>query len=82
MKRPRLLIGLLVGLHVVLAALILWRYAAVDLRDQWQILPFFVVSATQGNLLGFWTALGGKRTFWRVVFATAGIVLHFLKKRL
>lgn len=78
MKRSHLLIGILVGLHIVLAALILWRYAAEKEGDQWQMFTLFAVSASQGNLLGFWTALCGKRTPWRVVTATVGIVIYVI----
>lgn len=75
MKRPRLLIGILIGLHVVLAALILWRYGTMQ---PYEIIGLdallIVLLPSQGNLIGFWTALGGKRTPWRVTFTVVGIV--------
>jgi hypothetical protein len=75
MKRPRLLIGILAGLHIVLAALVLWRYAFIEAfhRRPTDLLDMLLLS--QSNLLGFWTALGGKRTPWRVTLTVVGIVV-------
>ena len=76
MKRPRLLIGILVGLHVVLVVLILWRYPMPGPNDVGPLdLSLFMLLPSQGNLLGFWTALGGKRTPWRVVSTVIGMVV-------
>jgi len=76
MKRPRLVIGILVGVNVALAALVLWRIARLtpdnDTPFDWLL---FMVVPSQGNLVGIWTALGGKRTPWRAVVTVVCVVV-------
>jgi hypothetical protein len=84
MNRSHLIIGTLVGLHVVLAVLVLWRFETLVLwrfetaarqRDVGPLdVSLFMLFPSQGSLLGLWTALGGKRMFWRIVITVVGLV--------
>lgn len=74
MKHPRLIIGILAAVHLLLTVVVIPRLNVrvglpPSLRD-----ALLMLAPSQGCLCGLWIALGGKRTPWRVLFAIVGFV--------
>lgn len=72
MKRRWLLIGLVVAANV-LAALVFALYEPMGGPETWTYYALAGMQPSHGSLLGFWAALGGKATPWRLVVAVVGV---------
>lgn len=71
-------IASLVAVHVVLNVLACWMQHSqlIYKISGWLDIPLVMLFPSQGALLGFWIALGGKRTSWRVLLTVGGIVAY------
>jgi hypothetical protein len=77
MKKPRLIVGILAVVHLVLAAMVfLIIYNFPPSPDFWWISVFpLMILPCQGNLVGIWTTLGGKGTPFRVMLIVVAFVI-------
>jgi hypothetical protein len=76
MKRPRLIVGILAAVHLVLAGMVSFSHkspSAVDLSSAGAF--FLMLLPSQGNLVGIWTALGSKGTPFRVMLIVVAFVI-------
>ena len=71
-KRRWLLIGLVVAANV-LAALVFALYEPWWGTVTWSYYALAGMQPSHGSLLGFWAALGGKASPWRLVVAVVGL---------
>ena len=70
MKSPRLIVGILAVVHLVLAVVVYCYPPPLD----WLGYPLFMLFPSQGNLIGIWATLG-RRPPLRVALAFIGIVV-------
>lgn len=73
MKRPRVIVGILVIVHLLLAVIAICYFEFRQTVD-WIRYPLFMLLPSQGSLIAIWTALG-KRTPCRVVLTGIGIII-------
>ena len=71
-------IGSLVAVHVVLNLLgcFIHDIPAIEGMRRWIMTPLVMLAPSQGAMLGFWTALTGKRGSWRGLEAVVGVLAY------
>lgn len=71
-------IGSLVAVHLLLNLLgcFIHNIPGTDGKRGWIMLPLMMLAPSQGAMLGFWTALAGKRASWRGLGAVVGVLAY------
>jgi hypothetical protein len=77
MKRPRLIVGILVFVHLILAigVFVLITSFRRYTDSRWIVFPLSMLWPAQGNLMGIWMALGGRGTPLRIMLCVVVFVV-------